>query len=1037
MSQVITNAFEQYWQSSLAAEQPVVLDEFILADIPDLDITSPIDPDTGLPPESQIVHRQNVDQRGRINNNAVAYTIVMDTTVGDFSFNAMYLRNKQNGVIGMIVYKGRETKLKTDQTTGQTGNSLVKSMLMGYDQAAEATLTHVDAGTWQIDYAARLRGQDEDLRQLASQLYGHHTFIGDGFKAVQEGATYKVTQGVAIVGGLRIELQQPEVIYPGTKPIGVWVDVYRSGSLLSEHQNHFTLITSVADLTDHVDGNGYQHYVAKLATVQADSSVVDGRGITRSGETSLPESLSLLEQADAMLAITSWEALRRSYAEAGHDLIGRFSNTGLKVNTATDVVLWEPTGVAYAYIGTLPHTIAANETPVGNPNWVDRSNAYTITVNSVSDLKNVSVLAGAALPSVRTLGHTMSGLGGGVYEYEYPTSKTDNGGSWIQSNALPGVWVLKSYCYAETFGVVPGSSDQSIRLQAYIDFCLANSVFSMAFEKPNAYTILNSVSFTQDPNTGNVQKPSLRRAFYFNGAVVYLGADNLKGFVVSRDFVTLVDPNIKTDKVGCAAVYNGLPVDDLSTAKRRSSQFMKLVRPCFEGVDVGVHFKPAATVSGQNWGAYYHYITDYALRNVNIGFLFDQCPTNDNATTRTGFSGGSHVGGSCTFLCLNAETITATGWSSEFLKRADSRLPGSEAVGVYMPPRNGGNTMDNGYSVFQGTVEASTNSHNIDGVYNDVEIVSIGITNPIDSGQVVGVDLIDTKHKTGSLAAATRATNPAKAPKLYLRRYIDSTPNGGSTFSVGENTSGGFDIYASGTTDNDISFSTGPVRVKNIGANIVTPNQIVLSPYKTVTAASLLMEFYGGRPIFRAADSGVAHFSGSAWSPFYDNGTDIGSPSNRVKQIYAVNGAINTSDANEKTDPQVIGDALLDAADDVQIILFKWLSAVREKGEDGARWHFGAIAQQVRDALAKHGVDGVEYGLLCYDKWDDSWEDVYEDVLDEDGNVVDVVKTGERRLVIPAGDRWGLRPDECHWWLLAAYRRRFERIELRLEQAGI
>ncbi|EPC4028638.1 phage tail protein, partial [Aeromonas salmonicida] len=146
MSQVITNAFEQYWQSSLAAEQPVVLDEFILADIPNLDITSPIDPDTGLPPESQIVHRQNVDQRGRINNNAVAYTIVMDTTVGDFSFNAMYLRNKQNGVIGMIVYKGRETKLKTDQTTGQTGNSLVKSMLMGYDQAAEATLTNVDAG---------------------------------------------------------------------------------------------------------------------------------------------------------------------------------------------------------------------------------------------------------------------------------------------------------------------------------------------------------------------------------------------------------------------------------------------------------------------------------------------------------------------------------------------------------------------------------------------------------------------------------------------------------------------------------------------------------------------------------------------------------------------------------------------------------------------------------------------------------------------------------------------------------------------------
>ncbi|MGE6106753.1 phage tail protein [Aeromonas sobria] len=283
MGQVITNAFEQYWQSSLAAEQPVVLDEFVLADIPNLDITAPIDPDTGLPPAGQIVYRQTVDQRGRVNSNAVAYSIVMDTTVGDFSFNAMFLRNKANGVIGMIVYKGRETKLKTDQTTGQTGNSLVKSMLMGYDQAAEATLTNVDAGTWQIDYAARLRGQDEDLRQLASQLYGHHTFIGDGFKVVQQDGGHQVTQGVAIVGGLRIELKQPEVIYPGTKPIGVWVDVHRAGSLLSEYQNHFTIITSVADLTDHVDGNGYQHYVAKLGTVQADNTVVDGRGQGGSG----------------------------------------------------------------------------------------------------------------------------------------------------------------------------------------------------------------------------------------------------------------------------------------------------------------------------------------------------------------------------------------------------------------------------------------------------------------------------------------------------------------------------------------------------------------------------------------------------------------------------------------------------------------------------------------------------------------------------------------------------------------------------------
>lgn len=359
MSQVITNAFEQYWQSSLAAEQPVVLDEFILADIPNLDINAPIDPDTGLPPAGQIVHRQTVDQRGRINNNAVAYTIVMDTTVGDFSFNAMYLRNKTNGVIGMIVYKGRENKLKTDQTTGQTGTSLVKSMLMGYDQAAEATITHVDAGTWQIDYAARLRGMDEDIRQLQADLYGHNTFVGDGFKVVEKDGAYQVTPGVAIVGGLRVELKQPEIIHPGTKQIGVWVDVHRSGSLLSEHQNHFTIITSVADLADHVDSNGYPHYVAKLGTVKADSTVIDDRGQGGSGGSgAIPDTLAL------------W---KRSMAEAGYDLIGQFG-TALIIEASDQVVLSKSGKEVYAWMGELPKEIPIGATPentggMGSRSW--------------------------------------------------------------------------------------------------------------------------------------------------------------------------------------------------------------------------------------------------------------------------------------------------------------------------------------------------------------------------------------------------------------------------------------------------------------------------------------------------------------------------------------------------------------------------------------------------------------------------------------------------------------------------------------------
>ena len=76
---------------------------------------------------------------------------------------------------------------------------------------------------------------------------------------------------------------------------------------------------------------------------------------------------------NAPVGSQAFEALRRSYAEAGYALLGGFSNIGLVVNTAADVVLWEPTGVAYAYSGALRHTIGDGETPIGNPQWVAKA----------------------------------------------------------------------------------------------------------------------------------------------------------------------------------------------------------------------------------------------------------------------------------------------------------------------------------------------------------------------------------------------------------------------------------------------------------------------------------------------------------------------------------------------------------------------------------------------------------------------------------------------------------------------------------------
>ncbi|MGL5841167.1 MAG: phage tail protein [Aeromonas hydrophila] len=277
MSQVITNAFASYWQACLTDEAPVVLDAVVLANIPDLDPDLPISPDDSLPPEAQIVHRQAVDQRGRINLDAVAYTIVMDTSVGDFEFNAMYLINTEANLVGMIVHKGLEAKLKTDATTGQTGNSLVKSMLMEYDRASLATVTTVDASTWQIDYAARLAGIDEDMRRLALPLYGPAWFEGDGFVVTNNAGVYHVNPGVGVIGGLLAVLSDDQIVTPTAMPMGVWADVYRAGSLLGAWENRVALVLSGAALADYTDSDGHQHYVTKVAVINRDGSVTDTR----------------------------------------------------------------------------------------------------------------------------------------------------------------------------------------------------------------------------------------------------------------------------------------------------------------------------------------------------------------------------------------------------------------------------------------------------------------------------------------------------------------------------------------------------------------------------------------------------------------------------------------------------------------------------------------------------------------------------------------------------------------------------------------
>ncbi|SQD80453.1 phage tail-collar fiber domain-containing protein [Moritella yayanosii] len=284
MSQtIITLAFEQYKAQQEAIAVPVELDEFVLANVPNQDASLPIDRNEGLPPQAQIVFVGDVSQAGYVNSNAVVYSLIMDTRIGDFDFNWIGLRNKVSGVIAAISHIPTVYKLKSVLGV-QNGNSVTRSIMMSYSDAMSLTNIDVDASTWQIDFTARLFGMDEAERLANVDHYGNATFLADGYQVFKSGSTYKIKQGTGYVGGLRCHAPSNLVVSNVKQSSGIYLDASWQGHITSQWQTVVTLVSSTSVLTDYTDNDGVVHYVTKIADVDSAGNVIDVRFIGGSNE---------------------------------------------------------------------------------------------------------------------------------------------------------------------------------------------------------------------------------------------------------------------------------------------------------------------------------------------------------------------------------------------------------------------------------------------------------------------------------------------------------------------------------------------------------------------------------------------------------------------------------------------------------------------------------------------------------------------------------------------------------------------------------
>ncbi|EJK4338104.1 phage tail protein [Salmonella enterica subsp. enterica serovar Norwich] len=274
MSQTaITLAFEQWKAQQGTTGEPVLLDEFVFANVPALDPDQPVDRNETLPPAEQIVHRQAVSRKGVVNDNAVVHSVVLGADVGDFSFNWIGLINKASGTLAMIVHAPLQQKLKTAE--GQQGNVLTRSFLMEYNGAQAETGINTPAETWQIDFTARMAGMDERQRLENIDIFGAAAFFGDGYLVGKSGNQFYVTKGTGYVAGLRTTLVENLNITVTTRPVKVWLDVCWTGTLTSVWgvQSRITVADNLADYVQ----NGVQHYVFAVAGIDENGNITDLR----------------------------------------------------------------------------------------------------------------------------------------------------------------------------------------------------------------------------------------------------------------------------------------------------------------------------------------------------------------------------------------------------------------------------------------------------------------------------------------------------------------------------------------------------------------------------------------------------------------------------------------------------------------------------------------------------------------------------------------------------------------------------------------
>lgn len=1012
MSQtVITQAFETLKAQEAANGGVVTLDEFVFANVPDLNITDPIDRTEGLPPAAQIVHRQAVSKTGMVNSNAVVYSVVLGADVGDFEFNWVGLLNKTSGVVAMIVHAPSQKKIKT--ASGQQGNVLTRSFLMEYNGASQQTQIITPADTWQIDFTARLNGVDERVRIENIDSYGEATFLDDGFLVSKSGANHVVKKGVAYVAGLRAELLYDQDVVISDRPTRIWVDVCWQGTMTSVWDVQ-TKLTVAADLADYTESD-IRHHVFAIAEILADGSIKDLRPVSVvhafKGISPEPGTLPYFDDK-AQVRLSALSEFVRNMLSKGadtdlHSYLGLTDPEGAIKYPSLQLARWRDVCDVRGW-GAVGDGVT------------DDTAAFIAAAESLGEGGRLVVPKGTwrLVPPVNLSPVNIVGDGQGKTVLAFDNSHGQKNGVVFSAPSLPDVEFGARYLSIKAVGGHGLSAFYTPRGAGLNGLRIKPTFYHLAFSSENNGS--GKDGFSQKYgwqwafNCGDAWQFSIER---IDAAGCYQSALDYRTQFLDGFIRTAPEEGILSMRVCNVTTHNVANFFEV----QKKTYFSLSGVDCARALR-GVYDAPDRVFEDGNRYAYGETVWTNVIINAQLSpvkmdnrFLLI---ANGLAIHRAkdGYDHGQPWIGlsltrarTCSFNGL--EIGTAAGYSGEkygiVLDAGDANNFSNVTFGL----------LDVGAQIGTATSLYGANHAT---AFNNVSI---------NADQTTVFDLQSCRefHCDGySASSAFKLSNfmlnadPSNNSSSFsniksMNEYTDNSVRWMNPAASSDEKLWRWDTRdgLSMSTQTDSGAAGNNAFVLHRTGTLIDSIELRTKP----TAGAYLL--------FNAPETHL----GGLIKPVADNVYSAGTAAFRFNQVYAGAGSINTSneemkirmEANMKTREAERLAALEIKAD---IWRFKFKDSVAKKGEEQARIHFGVGAQSVGDILRKHGLDPEEYAFWCKDEWEDilAPEVSVRMVTNEDTGETweEEYFTGNHVVIKPAGYQYGIRYDQLAFFIMAA-----------------